>query len=86
MLQKLEVLAIDKFGQVSAELLSVLDLILRTTRKNSLFMGGVLIIAKMDNMQLPPVLSRPPLLSPHASYAKFIYIQSIELFCWSQSR
>ncbi len=65
MLQKLEVLAIDEFGQVSAELLSVLDIILRTIRNNSLFMGGVLIIATMDNMQLPPVHGRPPLLSPH---------------------
>lgn len=65
LLQKMEVLAIDEFGQVSAELLSVLDIILRTIRKNSLFMGGVYIIATMDNMQLPPVNGRPPLLSPH---------------------
>ena len=64
-LQKLEVLAIDEFGQVSAELLSVIDIILRTIRQNSLFMGGVYIIATMDNMQLPPVHGRPPLLSPH---------------------
>ena len=65
LLQKLEILAIDEFGQVSAELLSTLDIILRTIRKNSLFMGGVFIIATMDNMQLPPVNGRPPLLSPH---------------------
>ncbi len=65
LLQKLEILAIDEFGQVSAELISILDIILRTVRQNSSFMGGVLIMATMDNMQLPPVNGRPPLLSPY---------------------
>ncbi len=65
LLQNLEFLAIDEFGQVSAELITILDIILRTVRKNSSFMGGIFIIATMDNMQLPPVNGRPPLLSPH---------------------
>jgi predicted GIY-YIG superfamily endonuclease len=79
LLQKLEILAIDEFGQVSAELLSIIDIILRTIRKNSLFMGGVLIIATMDHMQLPPVNGRPPLLSPHmlTSFSFRILLKSV---------
>lgn len=79
LLQKLEVLAIDEFGQVSAELLSILDIILRTVRKNTSFMGGVLIIATMDNMQLPPVNGRPPLLSPHmiTSFSFHLLLNSV---------
>ena len=77
--EKIEVLAIDEFGQVSAELLSILDIILRTIRKNSLFMGGILIIATMDHMQLPPVNGRPPLLSPHmlTSFTFKILLKSV---------
>ncbi len=79
LLQKLEVLAIDELGQVSAELLSIIDIILRTVRQNSSFMGGIYIISTMDNMQLPPVNGRPPLLSPHmiSSFSFQMLVQSV---------
>jgi len=65
LLQRLDVLFIDELGQVSAEMLSVLDIILRRIRDSSIFMGGVLLICTMDPLQLRPVSGRPALLSPH---------------------
>ena len=64
-LQTLDVLFIDELGQISAELLSILDMILRRVRNSAACMGGVLVMATMDAAQLPPVQGRPPLLSPH---------------------
>jgi len=60
---RMDFLAFDEFGQVSAELLSILDMILRKARGSSLYMGGVLVFATMDKDQLLPVSGRPPLLS-----------------------
>jgi predicted GIY-YIG superfamily endonuclease len=56
---------LDELGQVSCEMLSVLDIILRRIRNRKDFMGGLLIIATMDPLQLLPVNGRPPILSPH---------------------
>ena len=41
-LRSLNILFIDEIGQVSAELLSVLDIILRRIRDSNIFMGGVI--------------------------------------------
>jgi hypothetical protein len=60
-----DVLFLDEAGQVSAELLSVLDIILRTIRKKSTLNGGVLIISTMDHSQLEPINGTPFLLSTH---------------------
>jgi hypothetical protein len=65
MLQRIDVLLVDELGQVSAELLAVLDIILRRVRGSSQFMGGVLLMSTMDPLQLHPVKGRPPLLSAH---------------------
>jgi len=65
LLQRLDVLFIDELGQVSAEMLAVLDIVMRCIRDNSIFMGGLLLIATMDPLQLPPVSGRPALLLPH---------------------
>jgi predicted GIY-YIG superfamily endonuclease len=64
LLRRLDVLFIDEFGQVSAELLATMDMIMRRVRNSSQFMGGILIIGTYDYLQLPPVEGRPPLLSP----------------------
>ena len=55
----------DEMGQISAETLSVLDIILRRIRSSTLFFGGVLIITTLDPKQLQPVVGRPVLTSPH---------------------
>ena len=59
------VIFLDEAGQVSAELLTTLDIILRTVRKCSIIYGGVLIIGTMDHCQLQPINSTPFLLSSH---------------------
>ena len=65
LIRSLDVLLLDEFGQVSAETLAVLDIILRRIRDSTDFMGGVLLFATLDECQLRPVKGRPPLLSPH---------------------
>ena len=62
-LKCLDVLFIDEIGQVPAELLSTIDIILRRVRNSQIVFGGVLIIGTMDHTQLQPVSGRPLLLS-----------------------
>ena len=64
-LRRLDVLFLDECGQVSAELLSILDIIMRKVRNSSLFMGGVLLIGTIDQVQLRPIKGLPFLLSPY---------------------
>ena len=65
LLRSLDVFLLDEFGQVSAETLAVMDIILRRIRASTDFMGGVLLFANIDECQLRPVRGMPPLLSPH---------------------
>jgi predicted GIY-YIG superfamily endonuclease len=65
LLRHIDVLFIDECGQISAELLSVLDIILRKVRGSDLFMGGILIIGTIDQVQLRPIKGLPFLLSPY---------------------
>ena len=62
-LRCLDILFIDEVGQVSAELLSTYDMILRRIRNTQIVFGGVLIIGTLDHTQLLPVSGRPLLLS-----------------------
>ena len=54
-LRKLDVLFIDELGQILAELLSILDIILWSIHESTAYMGGVLVMATLDATQLPPV-------------------------------
>jgi hypothetical protein len=65
LIKVLDVVLLDEFGQVAAELVCVIDIILRRVRESTDFMGGVLLLASLDGCQLRPVSGRPPLLSPH---------------------
>ena len=56
---------IDEIPQVSSELFSTLDILLRQIRNSYIFFGGLLIIATLDHHQLPPVKGRKFLMSPH---------------------
>ena len=77
LLRALDVIFLDEIGQLSAEMLSVLDIILRKTRDSNIFMGGILIISTMDHTQLQPVEGRPFLLSSHViTCFKMIKLQS----------
>ena len=51
-LRTLDILFIDEFGQVSAEQLCTIDIILRKIRQSQTPFGGVLILYTMDHMQL----------------------------------
>ena len=64
-LRKINILFIDEIGQVSAEMLGTLDVILRKLRNNDIFLGGLLIISTIDHKQLSPVRGKPFLTSPH---------------------
>ena len=66
LLRVIDVLLVDEIGQLPAEILSAIEIILRRVRDHSnVFMGGVIIISTMDHTQLKPVEGRPFLLSTH---------------------
>jgi predicted GIY-YIG superfamily endonuclease len=59
-----DVFIADEFGQFSDILISILDIVLRTLRNSSAFMGGSLWIVTMDWKQLKPIEGLPAMLSP----------------------
>ena len=66
-IRSLDVLLIDELGQISAEVISAIDIIFRRIRNNSSFFGGALVFGSMDSQQLRPVEGHPPLLSPQVT-------------------
>ena len=78
-LQVLDVIFIDEIGQVSAELIATLDIVLRKLKMNDIFFGGILIISTMDHKQLAPIKGRPLLTSPHVltCFDAFMLKQSV---------
>lgn len=54
-LKAIKILLIEEIGMVSAEMLALMDLILRRIRHSSAPFGGVLLMATGDPRQLPPV-------------------------------
>ena len=60
-----DVLIIDECGQLSAEQLCMLDIILRKLRNTTTPFGGVLIIGSMDHAQFSAIEGLPFLLSYH---------------------
>ena len=63
-LKMVDVLFLDEVGQISCEMLSCLDIILRRIRQNNIFLGGLLFICTLDQKQLPPIEGKPFLVSP----------------------
>lgn len=62
-LRTLDVLCIDEAGYVAAEILNVMDMVMRYVRGNTNFMGGALVLVSMDHKQLPPIQGIPFLMS-----------------------
>ena len=62
-LRRLDVLAIDELGLLSAEFLATTDMILRVVRKSSQYMGGLLLVCTMDVLQLLPFKNMPCMMS-----------------------
>ena len=62
----MDILFIDKIGQLPAESISIIEMILIRICNNSiLFRGGIVTISTLDHTQLKPVKGRPFLLSSH---------------------
>ena len=61
----LDILFIDELGQLSSELIAILDIIVRKIRNTNLFFGGILIMFTMDHTQIQPFDARPFLTSVH---------------------
>ena len=64
-LYTVDVLFIYEIGQVPAELLSIVEIILKRVMDSQLFLEGWLILSTMYHMQLEPVCGRPFLLYFH---------------------
>ena len=60
----IDIIFLDEVGQISSELLTCLDLILRKLRNNNIFLGGLLLICTLDHKQLQPINGKPFLVSP----------------------
>ena len=66
LLLTLDVLICDEIGQVPADFIAVIDIILRRIRGNSQYMGGLLIICTLDHTQIQSFgRNRPFLTSSH---------------------
>lgn len=60
----LDVILADELGQLSAEFVQAIDIILRNIRKSNTMFGGVLLIGTLDHTQIQPWEGRPFLTSP----------------------
>ena len=66
LLLTLDVLICDEIGQLPADFIAVIDIILRRIRGNSQYMGGLLIICTLDHTQIQSFgRNRPFLTSSH---------------------
>jgi predicted GIY-YIG superfamily endonuclease len=65
LIKRIDFLVFDEFGQLSAGLLSAMEIIFRRVRENHEFMGGSALIGTIDDRQIRPIDGRPVLLSPH---------------------
>ena len=73
-LKQLDVLCADECGPISAELLAVIDMMMRRVRDSMCFMGGMLLFGSYDVQQMLPIHGLPFLLSPHM-LTSFMFFQ-----------
>jgi ATP-dependent DNA helicase PIF1 len=57
-LKKAKILAIDEISMISADLLDMLDMVLKTIRDSPRPFGGIQLVLLGDFLQLPPVWAR----------------------------
>ena len=63
-LQIVDVILLDEFGQCDTKLLEVLNILMKRIRRSCHFMGGVLVFFTIDGLQLQPVDGISPIFSP----------------------
>ena len=78
----IDALFLDEAGQISAELLSVFDIIFRKMRTSSMPFGGALVFGTMDHAQLQPIKALPFLMSS-LILTTFTMVQLKESVCAS---
>lgn len=61
----MQVLFINKSGQVSTEILATLDILLRKVRNTKISISGLLVIDMLDNKHITPVEGEPTRTSTH---------------------
>ena len=61
----MNVIFLDEAGQMPAELLSVLYIVLRQVRSNNIPFGGVIFLCTMDHTQLAPIKGKHLIVSSH---------------------
>lgn len=61
----MDVIFLDEIGRMSSELMTVIDVILRTVRRLTELYGGVTILSTLDHTQLYPIGGHPFLCSSH---------------------
>lgn len=59
----MDILMLDEAGNVPAEIIAILDIVLRYIRNSNRPFGGILIISTMDNLQIEPPQGKHPLMS-----------------------
>ena len=64
-IKSIDILFCDEIGQVSAEFLFSIDIVLRRVSNNNIFFGGSLTIGTIDHTQIQLSEGRPFLTSSH---------------------
>ena len=64
LLMRADVILLDELGAISAQLLAILDMIMRRIRKSSHWFGGCLLFTTVDHRQLKPITGISPFLCP----------------------
>jgi predicted GIY-YIG superfamily endonuclease/molybdopterin converting factor small subunit len=59
----LDIIFIDELGQLSSDLMAILDIVLRKLRNSNVYFGGVLLVFTLDHTQILPYDARPFLTS-----------------------
>ena len=65
LLISLDLLICDEIGQLPANFVATIDIILQKLRSNSLYLGGILTICTLDHTQIQAIKNRPFLTSSH---------------------
>lgn len=63
LLRSVDVLFFDEIGQMSAQAINILDIVLRWARRNDAYLGGIILIGAMDMEQLGTIGGTPFLTS-----------------------
>ena len=79
----LQIIFLDELGQVSSEMLAVLDIILRKVRNSNTYLGGLLIIGTLDHKKFPPISGRLFMTSLHilTSFEFIVLLHSVRTSC-----